>query len=114
MQSTIESNIILFCEDPYIEEDENDRVKYIGDFNKNGFYEGFGIYYNEIGNKIYEGYWKNGLMDGKGIFYYKGFVLQKGEWKRGKKHGYGVRYHKKSTIVEYEGEWKEGEKVDNV
>lgn len=109
MESNGDNSIFLLCKDPYIEDDENDTVRYVGDFNEDGLYNGFGIYYNNIGRKIYEGYWKNGLMDGKGIFYYKGFVLQKGEWKNGKKHGYGVRYHKKSNIVEYEGMWENGE-----
>lgn len=109
MESNIDNNIFLFCKDPYIEDDENGNIKYVGDFNQKDLYEGFGIYYNEIGNKIYEGYWMNGLMEGKGIFYYKGVVLQKGEWKNGKKHGYGIRYQKGTNIIEYEGEWNEGE-----
>jgi len=110
MNRPVDDSILSFCHDPHVEMDDDDNVRYIGDFNSSDLFEGFGIYYNEVGNKIYEGFWKNGLMDGKGIFYYKGLILHQGDWKEGKKHGNGIRYYKNSIVVQYEGEWQDGKK----
>ena len=49
-------------------------------------------------------------MDGRGIFYYKGYPLQEGNWKKGLKHGSGKRFYKKSNVIEYDGDWSEGKK----
>lgn len=110
MNRPVDDSILSFCQDPYVEMDDDDNIRYIGDFNCNDLFEGFGIYYNQVGNKIYEGFWKNGLMDGKGIFYYKGLILHQGDWKEGKKHGNGIRYYKNSSVVQYDGEWRDGKK----
>jgi antitoxin component YwqK of YwqJK toxin-antitoxin module len=110
MKDNILEMIYSKCKDPYIVDYDDEHPQYIGDFNSKDLYHGYGVYYNEIGRKVYQGYWKNGLMDGKGTFYYKGFVLQCGEWKKGKKHGPGIRYFKKSTTIEYDGNWKNGMK----
>ena len=95
------------CKDPEIEFYEDDKtIKYIGDFNTKNLFHGFGIYFLENGKKIYEGYWKNGLMDNNGIFYKNNKITYKGNWKNGQKHGKGQSYYKNGNI-QYEGEWKE-------
>jgi len=59
---------------------------YYGEFNKeNNLKHGRGVF--KVGNKIYEGYFKNGWADGKGVLYtenstFKG-IFEKGNKKRG-------------------------------
>ena len=67
--------------------------KKIGDFNKKNLFEGYGIYFLENGRKIYEGFWKNGLMNKTGIFYIRNKKSYEGIWKNGRKHGKGIRYY---------------------
>ena len=57
--------------------------KYIGEF-KNGVYEGKGIYYYNNGDK-YEGNFKNGVKEGKGIEYYNNGDKYEGNFKNGVK-----------------------------
>ena len=98
------------CKDPEFEfYDNSSTIKYIGDFNKKDLFQGYGIYFNEKGKKIYEGYWKNGLMDKIGIFFIGNKKSYEGEWKSGRKHGKGTRYHKNGK-VEYNGYWKQGKR----
>ena len=47
---------------------------------KNDMVEGQGIYYWKNGNR-YEDDFKNGLSDGKGIMYYNDGTIKKGIWK---------------------------------
>ena len=96
------------CKDPEEELYENGKIKYRGDFQKDLFY-GFGIYYSEKGRKIYEGEWKNGVMDGEGSFFIKERLSYKGEWKKGRKNGKGILFYKNGE-KEYDGEWKNGGK----
>ena len=86
--------------------------KYIGEI-KDNLRNGFGkIYFNEKihqNSLSYEGYWKNDLFDGKGIFNYKNKDTYSGEWKNGKKDGKGTYWYNNGNI--YDGEWKEDKKV---
>jgi hypothetical protein len=83
---------------------------YEGEFNKVNEFEGKGIYSSMKSNgDRYEGDWKNGKKDGKGILYYKGRKRYDGEWKNGEKDGIGTYYfydENDSLKATYEGEYK--------
>lgn len=87
-------------------------IEYEGQLNHLGHKEGFGIYYNLDGNKLYSGYFKNNLKDGNGISYYliSDMIEYDGSWEKGKKHGEGKSYlktkHSKKSLLNYEGSWK--------
>ena len=49
--------------------ENNGKIQYKGDF-LNDFYDGYGTYYYEKGG-YYEGEWKKGKKDGKGIIFYE-------------------------------------------
>lgn len=55
----------------------------------------------------YEGNWKNGKLDGKGLFTSSEGDRYEGQFKEGRKDGQGT-YHW-ATGARYEGEWKAGE-----
>ena len=58
---------------------------------------------------VYEGTFKNGMMDGAGSMKNKeGRVFYEGEFKEGQRHGQG-RFSTKSGVV-YEGAWEDGER----
>ena len=46
------------------------------------------MYYNDVDK--YEGEWKNGLKEGKGIMYYNDGRRYKGDWKNDLKEGKGI------------------------
>ncbi len=104
--------------------------KHFGEF-KNDQENGFGIFYNNINETIYEGYWLNGTQndygkekwsDGSIFFgkYWKGVKNGIGTylWKDGSKYegeffnnmfeGYGIYYYNKNKV--YLGEWKKNKK----
>ena len=62
--------------------------RYEGQF-RNGKREGKGIYYYNDGNR-YEGDWKNGIKEGKGIYYYNDGNRYEGYWKNDKFKRNGV------------------------
>jgi hypothetical protein len=63
---------------------------------------GYGVYYWPDGVK-YEGELKNGLRDGKGVWYKSnGTIKYDGEWQKNKQCGYGVFYYYDSC-KKYEG-----------
>ena len=75
---------------------------YLGDFSDDLFH-GFGIYsWGE--NRIYEGNWKLGKMEGKGKLKLKDGSYYDGEFKEGKKWGKGLYVWNKDKY--YEGSWK--------
>jgi len=62
---------------------------YIGDW-KDNEKDGFGIQYNNNKNKEYEGNFKNGFFEGKGVYYYNNGYRYEGDWKNNKREGDGI------------------------
>ena len=104
--------------------------KYYGEF-KNGQSNGFGIFYNNINEIIYEGYWLNDLQNeyglekwnddsiffgnysqgeknGIGCYLWKDGSIYEGEFCNNKFEGYGIYYYNNNKI--YLGEWKNNKK----
>lgn len=70
--------------------------KYTGNWEDN-YQSGFGTHIwlegsgdNKLLRNRYVGYWKLGLRNGQGTFYYSNGSKYEGEWKDNLKHGYGV------------------------
>ena len=78
-------------------------MRYDGDF-KEGKMDGEGQCFDQNGNLIYEGQWKNNLIHGKGIYIWNEGKRYEGEFMHGKKHGKGKFYLNGELI--YEGTWK--------
>jgi hypothetical protein len=81
---------------------------YEGNF-KNGFRNGQGSYYFDIGD-FYIGNFKDNKFNGKGIYYYTNGERYNGEWKEHRLHG-------KGELVQFDGElklgfWNEGKYED--
>ena len=70
---------------------------------KNGVREGKGIYFYSDGSR-YEGKWKKGVKEGTGTYFYANGNRYEGEWKNDRKEGYGVLYDSDGTFRV--GEWK--------
>ena len=70
-----------------------DNGKYIGTF-KNGLREGKGIFYFNNGDR-YEGDWKNDKREGKGIYYYNDGDRYEGNYRNDKQEGKGICYFNK-------------------
>ena len=97
---------------------QNGDLKYNGEW-KNDKPNGNGTMFNNEGETILEGEWKNGfhqrtpgvMIDYKDAkpygLYESGERKYEGEWKNSKPHGKG-RYFSKEGKVLYEGEWKNG------
>ena len=81
--------------------------KYEGEF-KNGKREGKGIMYYNSGNR-YEGEFKNGKFEGRGIYYYRDGDRYEGEYKNGKKDGKGIYYYNNGDREM--GDYANGEEV---
>ena len=77
--------------------------KYVGDL-KNGLKNGKGIYFYANGNK-YEGDWKDDKKEGRGTFSFVNGDRFEGECKNDKANGKGVKYFKNGDI--YDGDWKD-------
>ena len=84
-----------------------DDKEIIGDENLNRY----GKEYNDDGELIYEGWFKDGFRNGQGIEIFTDGRNYKGEFQDGKRHGQGVVDFPNGD--KYEGEWKDG-KVWNV
>jgi hypothetical protein len=69
---------------------------------------GYGVYYNRKTQAKYEGYFKNGWEDGKGIKVYPNGASYKGNFKKGRKRGYGLEIY--PNIGSYEGYFKNGKR----
>ena len=65
---------------------------------KNGHMDGNGIYYFISGNR-YEGNWRNSKMDGKGIFYLHNGERRIGDFSFGKPIGKHVTLTKNGTVL---------------
>ena len=79
-----------------------DNGRYEGEI-KNGILEGKGIYYLNNGDR-YEGDFKNNKIEGKGIFYYNDGDRYEGDFKNDKKEGKGIYYFHCGD--RYEGDYK--------
>ena len=51
--------------------------------------EGQGIYVWAHNGQIYEGYYKNGMRNGRGRYIYQNGNMYEGEWKDDRMHGRG-------------------------
>lgn len=85
--------------------------QYIGDWKENKMH-GYGVKIYDNKDK-YEGYWVNGLRDGKGTYWIcigknKFRKLYTGDWKNNQKEGHGIYFYKDGSC--YEGEWKNSKK----
>jgi hypothetical protein len=88
-------------------EDFKDKKKYDGTFNNDTFH-GFGTYYNERGNVLYNGEYKNGKKNGKGTQYYedgKDIMKYDGYFNNDYFDGTGIYYYKNGN-KKYDGNWK--------
>ena len=83
--------------------------KYIGEI-KNGLKDGKGIFFykknDEQKRKKYEGEFKNDKAEGKGIMYWNDGDRYEGDWKNNVKEGKGIYYWHKGD--KYIGDWKNG------
>lgn len=77
---------------------------------KNDLIEGHGLYIWKGGN-TYDGNWKEGKRDGMGVFKWKEGGFYMGDWKENKMNGQGILSSKEGTI--YEGKWKDDKKVSD-
>mmetsp|Transcript_2478 Transcript_2478/g.2439 ORF Transcript_2478/g.2439 Transcript_2478/m.2439 type:complete len:381 (-) Transcript_2478:1174-2316(-) len=67
------------------------NLKYFGRF-KNGQFQGIGTLFDQDGEKIYFGNFREGHKDGRGEEYSKGKLVYKGEFSSGARHGFGITY----------------------
>jgi len=81
----------------------NNKIKYIGNFNKN-LPNKKGRIYNLVDKSTYEGEFVNGLKEGKGIIKYIDGTIYEGDFINDKYEGYGKLTFKNGCI--YEGEFK--------
>ena len=84
--------------------DSKSGERYEGGF-KNGLKEGKGVEYYSNGER-FEGYFRNGLREGKGKYIWKNGDKYEGDFKKGKREGNGIMYYKNGS--RYEGEFKNG------
>lgn len=66
-------------------------IAYIGRF-KDGMRHGRGIEFDNQGNKIYQGIFREDKREGRGEEYLDGGLTYKGEFSNGLRHGFGVAY----------------------
>ena len=78
--------------------------KYIGE-TVNGIMEGKGKFYYKNGD-TYDGFWKNGAKEGKGIYIYKSGDLYEGDFKNDEFEGKGIIYYDDGDI--YDGYFSKG------
>lgn len=76
--------------------------------------EGFGIQYDKFNRKMFEGEFKENVLNGDGIVFYKqnfsgDKVFYEGQFLNGLYHGQGVIFEI-DGILRYKGEFLEGEK----
>ena len=60
---------------------------------------------SEIGQEYYEGYWKDDMMEGYGIYHYSNGDVYEGNWHKGLQSGYGNYSFTDGHF--YSGEWKD-------
>ena len=83
---------------------EDGTTIYEGEF-KNNIINGFGVLDKGDG-EIYIGEWKNQAEEGIGLIFINNILTYKGEFKDGKKHGIGIEFDDDDVI--YKGEFKDG------
>lgn len=88
--------------------DTNGKTIYDGDFS-NGSYEGYGKLYYSSGD-FYEGYLVNSVPHGLGAYIWANDDRYIGEFKEGQMDGEGI-YTKKDGTVYHDGLWSKGKKV---
>jgi len=59
----------------------------------------------------YDGLWKNGKMDGHGVYVFQNSEIYDGGWKLNKPHGYGRFVYRGGNI--YDGQWRYGKREGN-
>ena len=69
---------------------------------KLGLPNGYGKEYDMFGNKLYKGYYKNGMYHKNGTQYCLGNKYYKGEFSNGVQNGWGILYHN-NGLYNYEG-----------
>ena len=65
-------------------------------------------YYTSSPDNPYEGWWKNDMYDGQGIFHYANKDIYEGGWRCNRKHGYGL--YKVYRGDSFEGMWENNKK----
>ena len=69
---------------------------------------GFGVWKYSTGD-VYKGEWRNGEMEGIGVYNFKGAGdIYRGEWKSNKIHGFGTFTYASGAY--YSGEFKDGKR----
>lgn len=61
------------------------------------------------GEILYDGKYKKGLMNGKGVLYcerHSDYIEYEGEYKNGKRHGKGKEYYPMTNTLKYSGQFK--------
>ena len=92
-------------------------LKYDGEFeyfkdSGQSLHHGKGIWYDNQGHLIYEGYFKKGFPDDYGVLYYQnGRRCYDGSWRDGKRHGTGTEFHISGQQL-YQGKWNLDVKQD--
>ena len=85
----------------------NDGRKYIGHWTR-GNMDGYGILYNADGTIAYQGDFKNGAIEGNGIYYLPGGHYYIGGFQKNKMNGYGALHYNNGNS--WEGEFKDHKK----
>ena len=73
---------------------------------KEGKRDGKGIYVDQDGTIIYQGEWQNGKRHGQGTYKDQEGNVYQGEWQNGKRHGQGTYKDPQGNV--YQGEWQNG------
>ncbi len=79
------------------------KLLYVGDW-KDGLTEGRGVYYRKDGSGVYTGEFKGGKCHGHGTLKYANGAVYEGDWTNGKQHGNGKMDNADGSS--YEGQWQ--------
>ena len=88
--------------------DKNNKLVFEGEYKK-GVRNGKGVY-NYEGGENYDGMFVNGLREGKGVFTWKDGLKWEGLFKNDELNGEGVFHNGNET---FKGTFKDGDLVDN-
>lgn len=84
----------------------DNKDKYLGSSNNEGFRHGIGKYYYYSNKSIYLGEWKNGKRTGYGILKWPSNDKYEGYWLNGKMYGQGTYHFSKGDV--FVGKWVDG------